>query len=120
MRKNRVGSHLGLPRCEPTRLGPRRLPLACRFVATSALLVASGCGARHTAVGPASGFPASPASPGSAPLVVWNARWFPVVDDAEPRVSEMDVDGSARVIERGLRLVEHPDGRLERAADLLP
>src|ERR1043165_5862701 len=89
------------------------------LVAASALLVASGCGARHGAV-KASFVSPSPGSPGVAPLVVWNARWFPVVDDAEPRVSEIDVDGSARVIERGLRLVEHPDGRLDRAADLLP
>jgi hypothetical protein len=48
------------------------------------------------------------------------ARWFPIADPAEGRVAELDPDGGLRVVERGLRLVEHPDGRIERAADLLP
>lgn len=47
-------------------------------------------------------------------------RWFPVVRPDEHHVSELDPDGSIRSIEHGLRLVRHPDGRMERAAELLP
>ncbi len=42
------------------------------------------------------------------------------MDEAEPRLLEIDADGSLRVVERGLRLVEHADGRLERGSELLP
>lgn len=52
--------------------------------------------------------------------VVKPARWFPVVSGAESRAFGQDPDGSVRLVERGLRLVEHPDGRIERAPDLLP
>jgi hypothetical protein len=48
------------------------------------------------------------------------SRWFPLKQTGEPRVAFPDPDGSVRVIERGLRIVEHPDGRLERAPDLFP
>jgi hypothetical protein len=48
------------------------------------------------------------------------ARWFPVADTTDSKASETDPDGSVRSVEHGLRLVEHPDGRLERAFDVLP
>ncbi|HEX3596845.1 MAG TPA: hypothetical protein VHU80_17170 [Polyangiaceae bacterium] len=84
----------------------------------SLALVLAACGARngkvHSAIAASSGFTASPAVMGAS------ARWFPVIDDAEPRLLEMDADGSERIVERGLRLVEHTDGRLERADELLP
>lgn len=48
------------------------------------------------------------------------ARWFPLADTADSRGAEVDPDGSVRTIEHGLRLVEHPDGRLERASEVLP
>ena len=48
------------------------------------------------------------------------ARWFPIADDDAARLSLPSADGGLRLLERGLRLVEYPDGRIERAADLLP
>ena len=54
------------------------------------------------------------------PPAAGTARWFPVTASGEPRYSAEEPDGSVRVIEHGLRLVEFPDGRVERAADLLP
>src|SRR5690349_54217 len=65
---------------------------------------------------------------GSAPLglllagapIVGPARWFPVVSSGESRAFSQNPDGSVELVERGLRLVEHPDGRFERAPDLLP
>ena len=50
------------------------------------------------------------------------ARWFPIAPTRpESRFADAEPDGSVHaVIARGLRLVERPAGRLERAADLLP
>ncbi|HEX4337178.1 MAG TPA: hypothetical protein VH062_14770 [Polyangiaceae bacterium] len=95
---------------------PKGSRLASRLAFAALLLPA--CGARPVkARAPV----ASGASIPAAPSVVGaSARWFPVIDEAEPRLLEMDPDGSARVVERGLRLVEHPDGRLERADQLIP
>jgi len=56
----------------------------------------------------------------SVPRIGGGARWFPVLDDATPRLSQLGADGGVRLVERGLRLVEYPDGRIDRAADLLP
>lgn len=47
-------------------------------------------------------------------------RWFPVVSPDEPHVSEVEPDGSVLSVEHGLRLVRHPDGRIERSGELLP
>src|ERR1043165_1699434 len=83
----------------------------------SALLAVVACGTRGVevqAVAPGARTRAAPPSLSS------KARWFPVVDDTEPRLSEVDADGSTRIVERGLRLIEHTDGRLERADALLP
>lgn len=38
----------------------------------------------------------------------------------EPHVSEVEPDGSVLSVEHGLRLVRHPDGRIERSRELLP
>jgi hypothetical protein len=86
---------------------------------TWALLGVAGCSARHTNVHAVPAPGSDSAGPPSLALTA-KPRWFPVVDEAEPRLVEVDADGSTRVVERGLRLVEHPDGRLERADELLP
>src|SRR4249920_3314285 len=95
------------------------MPQRGRALATAwALFAVAGCGARAAKV-----HVAAPGARGGAPssfTVSSKPRWFPVVDEAEPRLLEVDADGSARVVERGLRLVEHADGRLERAEALLP
>lgn len=95
------------------------MPQRGRALATAwALLAVAGCGARNARVHAAP--PDSPRGASSPPTLSSKPRWFPVVDDAEPRLFELDADGSARIVERGLRLVEHSDGRLERAEALLP
>ncbi len=90
---------------DPTR--PRLLAAAVVFVA----VLEGAMSAART--GP-------PTATAATPEFVRGARWFPVVDDPNPRLTMSEPDGSVRVVERGLRLVEHPDGRIERAADLLP
>ncbi len=86
--------------------------IACAFLALSS------CAASRPKVH--SALAAAPTFAAEASVVASSARWFPVVDEAEPRLLEVDPDGSARIVERGLRLVEHADGRLERADELLP
>ncbi len=72
----------------------------------------------------AQGGAAPPASAGFQRIAeiprVGPGRWLPVVRPDEQHVSELEPDGSIRSIEHGLRLVRHPEGRVERAAELLP
>lgn len=97
---------------------PRRLLSAHRAAFALVLAPLAGCGGAakvvHDALGRGSGTVLAPVD------LIGPARWFPVSDPDESRVSETDSDGSVRSIEHGLRLVEHPDGRLERASDVLP
>jgi hypothetical protein len=95
-------------------MGPAR---RFSFLAPSLLAVSACTGGGVAVRAPITGTPASAIA---RPVAVSSPRWFPVVDEAEPRLLELDADGSARVVERGLRLVEHDDGRLERADELLP
>jgi hypothetical protein len=52
--------------------------------------------------------------------IVGPARWFPGASTGEPRLEEEDPDGTARVVDHGLRWIEYEDGRIERATDMLP
>lgn len=87
-------------------------------LALSLAALVSGCGGGANAAvsSPLSTFAElpPPASAGG------KARWFPMSASGEPRYSAFDPDGRVRVVERGLRFVEFPDGRIERAGDLLP
>lgn len=47
-------------------------------------------------------------------------RWFPVASPDDARVSELEPDGSVLSIEHGLRIVRHPDARIERATETFP
>lgn len=63
--------------------------------------------------------PATP-NPSGASAVVRPARWFPLAGTGHARFAEQQADGTIRIVEQGMRLVEHPDGAIERAPDLLP
>jgi hypothetical protein len=89
---------------------------ACVALAAGASSCASGTSASRVPAEPV----AARASAISLPRLVEPARWFPAVDSSEPRLVEQDPDGSLRLVERGLRLVQHPDGRIVRAEEILP
>jgi hypothetical protein len=87
--------------------------LACSALAAGAICCTHSRPAEHA-------FAPAPNGGAALPRLVRPARWFPAVDSSEPRLVEQDPDGSLRLVERGLRLVQHPDGRIVRAEQILP
>jgi hypothetical protein len=100
------------PRCPRA---PRALLSAVSLLTAD---LAMSCG--HSKPAEHAPVPSVAANRAMAARIVRPARWFPTVDSSEPRIVEQDPDGSLRLVERGLRLVEHPDGRIVRAEEILP
>src|SRR5262245_38218471 len=64
---------------------------------------------------------AAPAPPGQHdPLLVAPARFLPDVTPASSGLIDILPDGSRRFIVSGIRVVDHPDGSIERAREVLP
>ncbi len=89
-----------------------------RFVPPAvAVLALVGCA--HARAGRAVLAPHRHQAPSTAALIT-PARVFAIGDAATTSFSAVDADGTRRLIVSGMRLIEHVDGSLVRAAELLP
>src|SRR5262245_43689693 len=69
--------------------------------------------------GPLAGAAPAP-GPGPADALVGPARFLPDVTPASSGLIDVLPDGSRRFIVSGIRVVDHPDGSIERAREVLP
>src|SRR5689334_17387694 len=97
------------------------MPSRATALATAALTAcALGVGCAGSPRTPARVAPAPRSSSAApAPVLVTPARLFAIPDESAG-FSSLEPDGTRRVIARGMRLIEHTDGSLERGTQLLP
>lgn len=80
------------------------------------MLAAPGCGGHRPVVRT----PHAASAPASAPRLITPAHLIAVPDSASVSYMQRDDDGTVRLVARGMRLLTHPDGSIERAHQLLP
>lgn len=90
-----------------------------RVVAAAVTVLVAGAGCAHAPADRAVLAPDRHPSALGNPLTV-PARVFAIGDASTTTFSTVDADGTRRLIVGGMRLVEHVDGSIARAAELLP
>jgi hypothetical protein len=95
-----------------------------RDVASGRAFSLAGClamlGCSHDPRGGARSGPAPAADRASSDAFVGPARFVPDVTPASAGLVDVLPDGSRRFIVSGIRVIDHPDGTIERAREVLP
>src|SRR3954469_2978091 len=96
-----------------------------RFRTSTGAWLAAGCVASLVSClhgAPDSALPGGGASSSepSSEVVVSPARLFPDVGAGSSGVVSVEPDGSRRIIVAGIRVLDHPDGSMQRAREILP
>jgi hypothetical protein len=94
--------------------------LECVLVASCVALASTACAARSRGLAHAPSRSQGDGKATSTPAWVSPPRLFVLPEEGGATYESVDKDGTRRFIALGMRVVERSDGRIQRAADLLP